>query len=113
LRRAAVGGRRRFVAVIVIIITLAVFRIYRIATSKLFLKPATNRLEDPGGSMGDLLAETRNRSTESIRPFTNRSSGLLLGRIFVGRIILLILRRRLSVVSWRTAIWTTRSRRPR
>ena len=78
LLRAAVGNRRRLVVVIVIIlINLAVFRVYRIATSKLFLKPAANRLEHSSGPMNDALTEMHNGGTISIRSFSNRSSGLL------------------------------------
>src|SRR5271165_559502 len=75
---AAVGNRRRLVVVIVIIlINLAVFRVYRIATSKLFLKPAANRLEHSSGPINDALTEMHNGSTIPIRSFSNRSSGLL------------------------------------
>jgi len=78
LLRAAVGNRRRLVIVVVIIlITLAVFRVYRIATSKLFLKPAANRLEHSSGSMNNALTEMHDGGTISIRSFCNRSSGLL------------------------------------
>src|SRR5271165_1150929 len=78
LLRAAVGNRRRLVVLIVIIlINLAVFRVYRIATSKLFLKPAANRLEHSSGPMNNALTEMHNRGTISIRSFSNRSSGLL------------------------------------
>ena len=104
--RPPVGRRRRRFVIVIVIINLAVVRVYRIATSKLFLKPAANRLEDPGGPMDDLLTEMHNSGTKSIRTFTNRSSRLL-ARILVGRIILLILGLLLPVVSWRTAIWAT------
>jgi hypothetical protein len=101
LLRAAVGSRRRLVIVIVVIfINLAVFRVYRITTSKLFLKPAANRLEHSSGPMNDLLTEMRNGGAISIRSFTDRSSGLL-RRGIIGRITLSIL------ILWLPAISAT------
>ena len=78
LLRPTVGNRRRLVVLIVIIlINLAVFRVYRIATSKFFLKPPANRLEHSSGPMNNALTEMHDGGTISIRSFCNRSSGLL------------------------------------
>jgi len=92
-----------------IIVNLAVFRVYRIATSKLFLKPAANRLEHSSGPMNDALTEMHNSGTISIRSFTNRSSGLF-RRSIVCRVILSILILWLPVVSRRAAISAAGSR---
>ena len=76
------------VVILIVVIWLAVLRVYRVATGKLFLKPATNRLEHPSGPISDLLTETLNRGTVPIGSFTNRCSGGLPGRITLGRLVL-------------------------